>query len=63
MASDHEMWAIALKVEQDHGSEGPRHIAERIGAAAIAGDWDGVALWKAVAVKYDQLGQGISVRS
>lgn len=55
MASDHELWAIALKVEQDHGSEGPRHISERIGGAAIAGEWEAVALWKAVAAKYDQL--------
>ncbi len=63
MATDHELWAIALTVEKDHGSEGPRHIAERIGGAAIAGEWDAVALWRAVAAKYDLLRQGVSARS
>ncbi|WP_414711355.1 DUF6961 family protein [Sphingomonas sp. UBA978] len=63
MATDHELWAIALKVEQDHGGGAPRHIAERIGAAAIAGEWEAVALWKAVAAKYDLLRQGASTRS
>lgn len=63
MATDHELWAIALKVENDHGSEGPRHIAERIGGAAIAGEWDAVAMWKAVAAKYDLLRQDASGRA
>lgn len=63
MASDFELWAIALKVEQDHGSEAPRHIAERIGGAAIAGEWNAVMMWKAVAAKYDQLRQDASTRS
>lgn len=44
MTLDRELWAIALMVERDQGVDGPRHIAERIGAAAIAGDWGGVAL-------------------
>jgi hypothetical protein len=55
VASDRELWALALKVERDHGKDGPRHIAEKIGAAAIAGEWDAVAMWKGVAAKYDQL--------
>lgn len=63
MATDHELWAIALKVEQDHGSNGPRHIAEKIGGAAIAGEWDAVALWKAVAAKYDLLCKGAHPQS
>lgn len=55
MASEHELWAIALKVERDHGDRAPRHIAQNIGAAAIAGEWDAVAMWKAVAARLDQL--------
>jgi len=55
MASEHELWAIALKVERDHGDSGPRHIAQKIGAAAIAGEWDAVAMWKAIAGRFDQL--------
>ncbi len=55
MACDHELSSLALKLEQEHGRDGSRHIAERIGAAAIAGDWEDVRMWKAVAAKYDQL--------
>ncbi|NIJ30747.1 hypothetical protein FHT00_002720 [Sphingomonas insulae] len=62
MASDHELWAIALNVEQNYGSEGARHIAERIGGAALAGEWEAVALWKAVAAKYDLLRQDVGAR-
>jgi len=55
MASEHELWAIALKVERDHGDSAPRHIAQKIGAAAIAGEWDAVTMWKAIAARFDQL--------
>ncbi len=55
MASEHELWAIALKVERDHGDSGPGHIAQTIGAAAIAGEWDRVSMWKAVASRFDRL--------
>jgi len=55
MASEHELWAIALKVERDHGDSGARHIAQKIGAAAIAGDWNAVTMWKAIAARLDQL--------
>ncbi len=55
MASEHELWAIALKVERDHGDTAPRHIAQKIGAAAIAGEWDAVTMWKAIASRFDQL--------
>jgi hypothetical protein len=57
MASELELWAIALKVERDHGAQAPVFIAGRIGAAAVAGDEDGIARWKAVASRYDQLSQ------
>lgn len=52
---DQELWVLALHVEQQHGSGGPRHIAEMIGKAALAGDEVAVGLWKAAAVKFDQL--------
>jgi hypothetical protein len=55
MAGEHELWEMALRVEREHGAAGPLHIAEMIGAAAISGYWDGVAMWKAVAARYDQL--------
>lgn len=53
--TNRELWALALHVEREYGAAGPVHIAERIGAAAIAGEWNAVAMWKAVAVRYDEL--------
>lgn len=55
MAVEHELWALALQVEQDHGEAAPLHIAEMIGAAATSGYEEGVAMWKAIAARYDQL--------
>lgn len=62
MMSDHELWAIALKVEEKHGEETPKHIATRIGGAAIAGDWAAVEMWRAVANRYDLLHQDARAR-
>lgn len=50
-----EIWACALEVERQYGDDGPRRIAERIGALALAGDAIGVEAWKAIAARYDQL--------
>ncbi len=40
---------MALWVEQNHGQDGPRYIAEQIGRLAFAGDAQGVKMWKEVA--------------
>ncbi len=55
MASEHELLATALKVERDHGDSAPQYIAKKIGAAAIAGEWDTVTMWKAIASWFDLL--------
>lgn len=55
MSPEQERWAEALAVEKLYGKDGPRFIAERIGALAIAGDQAGIDRWKAIALKYDQL--------
>ncbi|WP_299309661.1 hypothetical protein [uncultured Croceicoccus sp.] len=47
--SDRELWACAAHVLKTQGANAPRHVAERIGALALAGDSDGVATWKAIA--------------
>lgn len=44
-----------MEVERQYGDDGPRRIAERIGALALAGDAIGVEAWKAIAARYDQL--------
>ena len=50
---DKELWACALHVERQHGDDAPRFVAERIGALVLAGDTEGVATWKAIAVKLE----------
>ena len=55
MTRDQELWGIALWVEKQHGPDGPRFIAEQVGRLAIAGEADGVTLWRGVAERFDQL--------
>lgn len=55
MTPDRERWAEALTVEEIHGDSAPAYIAERIGALAIEGDFDGVARWQQIATRLDQL--------
>jgi len=47
--------AEALTVERLYGIDAPRHVAERIGALALEQDLAGIARWKAIAVRLDQL--------
>lgn len=52
---DKELWALALSIEKRHGAEGPRVIAEKIGAFAASGEDGAVELWRAVADRYEKL--------
>jgi len=57
--TDKELWACAMEVQRQHGEQAPVFIAERIGALALAaGDEAGIATWKAIAARYDQLREG-----
>jgi len=55
MDPERHIWACALAVEKQHGSEAPLFIAERIGALALQGDAEGVAMWTAIAGRLDAL--------
>jgi hypothetical protein len=55
MLRDWELWACAAEVQRQHGVEAPLFVAERIGALALAGDVEGMAAWKAVAARLQQL--------
>jgi hypothetical protein len=57
LSPEQERWAEALAVERRYGAEAPRHVAERIGELALAGDVAGIARWKAIAIKLDALRQ------
>jgi hypothetical protein len=55
MTPDEERWAEALAIERQHGAMAPVWIAERVGALALAGDLAGVARFREIAAKYEQL--------
>ena len=55
MTPDQERWAEAVAIERQHGAMAPMWIAERIGALALAGDFAGVARFREIAAKYEQL--------
>ena len=49
MLSEWELWACANRVLQTHGENAPLHVAEQIGALALAGDAEGIRTWQAIA--------------
>lgn len=49
MTLDRELWAIALWVEKNHGTDGPNHIAQQVTRLAEAGNFAGAAMWREVA--------------
>ncbi len=53
MTGEQELRGVALWVEKTHGRRGPEHIAEQIVRLANAGDEAGIAMWRAVADRYD----------
>ncbi len=44
-----------MRVIEDHGDEGERHIAERIGSCALANGLAGIATWKVIAQRIDSI--------
>ncbi|MYL96723.1 hypothetical protein GR702_02890 [Novosphingobium sp. FGD1] len=57
MLSDWELWACANHVLQTHGDKAPLHVAEQIGALALAlaHDQAGIRAWQAIAERIVQL--------
>jgi len=55
LLTDRELWACAAQVERQHGERAPHFITERMLALAAQGDEAGVATWKAISDRYDQL--------
>jgi hypothetical protein len=49
---------VAATVLRQHGEKAPVHVAEWIGACAVADDAAGVATWKAVAVRMSAVLKG-----
>ncbi len=55
---DWELWACAGEVQRQHGERAALHVAERIGALALAGDAAGVEVWKQIARRLERLADG-----
>jgi len=55
MTPEEEQIAEALAIERIHGDGALMFIAQRIGAAVLAGDEAGVARWNSVAEKLEEL--------
>ena len=55
MLSDWELWACANQVLKTHGEDAPPHIADQIGALALAQDEAGIATWQAIAKRLAEL--------
>ena len=53
-----EILACALAVVRQHGDNSALQVAERIGTLAVAGDMQGVEVWKALAARMDSLSGG-----
>jgi hypothetical protein len=58
MTPDQERWAEALAIDRAHGLMAPAVIGERIRSLLLAGDQAGVARWREIAARYDQLRGG-----
>ena len=47
-----------MTVLRQHGEDALTFVADRLGALALAGDAAGVATWKAIAARMQELGAG-----
>jgi hypothetical protein len=52
---EQELWGIALWVEKNHGRDGWLHIAQQQDRLLASGDFQGVAMWRDVGRRFDQL--------
>ncbi|VVS96091.1 DUF6961 family protein [Erythrobacter sp. EC-HK427] len=55
MTRDKEILGMALWVEKHHGADGWFHIAQQQDRLLEAGDFAGVALWRKVGCRFEEL--------
>ena len=46
MTRDQELWGVASLMLNRYGQNAPVNVAERLGALAMAGETEGVAMWQ-----------------
>jgi hypothetical protein len=57
MSRDQEVWGVALWVERTYGADGWLHIAQQQDQLLATGDLDGVAMWRAIGERFEQLAE------
>jgi hypothetical protein len=55
MEEDHVVWGAAFTLLKQHRDHAPVVVATRIGELALAGDMEGVEVWKSIAACMDQI--------
>lgn len=55
MTEDQVLLGAAMMLLKRHGATAPLKVAERIGELAIEDDAAGVAVWKAIAARMDEI--------
>ncbi len=53
MTNEQELWGVALWVEKHHGPNGQAFIAAQL--ERLAGDPQGLAMWRRVAARLDEM--------
>ncbi|SCW76079.1 hypothetical protein SAMN02927924_02659 [Sphingobium faniae] len=55
MTDDEVALGAAMMLLRRHGDLAPQRVAQRIGELALAGDHEGIELWKQIASRMDQI--------
>jgi hypothetical protein len=55
LTPDEELWGAALAILRIHGDGARIYVVERLGTLALAGDFDGVAVWQGIAARMEEL--------
>lgn len=55
MTRDQELWCVALWIEKTHAEAGWLFIAQQQDRLLAEGDFDGMAMWREVSRRYDEL--------
>lgn len=55
LTRDQELWGVALWVEKTHAEAGWLFIAQQQDRLLAEGDLDGVAMWREVSRRHEQL--------
>lgn len=55
LTEEQVLWGAAAMLLKHYGDKAPQRVAERIGALALENDAAGMALWKEIARRMDEM--------